>query len=307
MKRNIQEEVTAKILAKLEAGVVPWVKPWSSTAGGNMPCNATTNRLYSGVNTVILWQACEENAWPTMRFLTFNQAKACGGNVKKGEKSKCFIVFFKPLKVKDKKTNEDKKVLLLRSWAVFNVAQCENLPESVMVGRKMRIRNKDARDPLADYYIKHTGADFREGHGQAFYVPSQDFVSMPAFEAFKSADTFYNTSFHELTHWTAAKGRCERSLKNRFGEKEYAAEELVAELGAAFQCAEFGFDGETQSAEYIGHWIKMLKDDDKAFFTAASMAQKAVDWLRAKALEEEPKPSSNEASDEMETEFAVAA
>ena len=188
MKRDIQAEVTASILRKLEAGVMPWVKPWSSTAGGNMPCNATTNRLYSGINTVILWGATEANNWPTSRYLTFNQAKACGGNVKKGEKSQTFIVFFKPLDVKDKKTGEDKKVLLLRSWAVFNVAQCENLPESVVNGRKMRIRNKDQRDPLSDYYIKHTGVDMREGHGNAFYVPSQDFISMPAFEAFKDAD-----------------------------------------------------------------------------------------------------------------------
>ena len=137
MKRDIQAEVTASILRKLEAGVMPWVKPWSATAGGNMPCNATTNRLYSGINTVILWGATEANNWPTSRYLTFNQAKACGGNVKKGEKSQTFIVFFKPLVVKDKKTQEDKKVLLLRSWARFQRGAVREPPgvESSTVAR----------------------------------------------------------------------------------------------------------------------------------------------------------------------------
>jgi antirestriction protein ArdC len=112
----------------------------------------------------------------------------------------------------------------------------------------MRVRNADARDELADDFLRSTGADIREGHGEAYYVPSPDFISMPAFEAFKDADHFYNVAFHEVTHWTAHKSRLDRDLKNRFASRNYAAEELIAELGAAFLCAEFGFDGDVRSA-----------------------------------------------------------
>src|SRR5438105_4456475 len=125
-----------------------------------------------------------------------------------------------------------------------------------------------------------------EGHGEAFYVPSRDFISMPAFEAFKGADHFYNVAFHELTHWTAHKSRLDRDLKNRFGTRNYAAEELIAELGAAFLCAEFGFDGDVRNAGYIGPWIELLKADKRAFFTACSQASKAADYLRGLALAE---------------------
>jgi antirestriction protein ArdC len=109
---------------------------------------------------------------------------------------------------------------------------------------------------------------------------------MPAFEAFKGADHFYGTIFHELTHWTAHKSRLNRDLKNRFGSRKYGAEELIAELGAAFLCAEFGFDGDLRHAGYIGHWIELLKADKRAFFTACSQASKAADYLRGLALAE---------------------
>jgi antirestriction protein ArdC len=131
-----------------------------------------------------------------------------------------------------------------------------------------------------------TRVDIREGQGEAYYVPSRDFVSLPAFVAFKSADLFYSTAFHEITHWTGHQTRLARDLKNRFGSRAYAAEELVAELGAAFLCAEFGFDGDVRHAGYIATWIELLKADKRAFFTACSKASKAVDYLRGLALAE---------------------
>jgi antirestriction protein ArdC len=148
------------------------------------------------------------------------------------------------------------------------------------------VRNPDARDVLADEFLQPTGADIREGHGEAFYVPSKDFISLPAFAAFKGADHFYGVAFHELTHWTGAKGRCDRDLKQRFGSNAYAAEELIAELGAAFLSAEFGFDGDVRHAGYIESWINLLRSDKRAFFTAASKAQAAADFLRGLALQE---------------------
>jgi antirestriction protein ArdC len=175
---------------------------------------------------------------------------------------------------------------MMREYTVFNVDQCENLPESVITGKTMRVRNPDARDELADGFLRSTGADIREGHGEAFYVPSRDFISMPGFAGFKGADHFYNVAFHELLHWTGHKSRLDRDLKNRFGSRDYAAEELVAELGAAFLCAEFGFDGDVRNAGYIATWIELLKADQRAFFTACSRASKAVDYLRGLALAE---------------------
>jgi antirestriction protein ArdC len=288
---DIYAQVTARILAELEKGALPWVKPWRATAGANVPCNAVTNRPYSGTNVILLWIAAEEG-WPTPRFLTLKQANDVGGRVRKGEKS-TRVVFMRKYLTKDKTPGADpdavKQGMVLKEYSVFNVAQCDGLPDRIVNGPKVvHVSNPNERSELADAYIATTGADVREGHGQAMYSPSKDFIGLPKFADFVNADNFYNTAFHELTHWTGHKSRLERlpMVVKRFGDQAYAAEELVAELGAAFQSAEFGFDGDVRDAGYIAHWIRLLKDDSKAFFTAASAAQKAVDFLRGKALEE---------------------
>jgi antirestriction protein ArdC len=162
----------------------------------------------------------------------------------------------------------------------------KTFPIASTPGKPMRVRNTDTRDELADAFLHSTGADIREGHGEACYIPSRDFISMPAFAGFKGADHFYNVAFHELTHWSGHKSRLDRDLKNRFGSRNYAAEELIAELGAAFLCAEFGFDGDVRNAGYIAKWIELLKADKRAFFTACSQASKATDYLRGLALAE---------------------
>ena len=286
MKRDLYAEVSARIVAELERGAAPWIKPWSATAGQNVPQNAVTNRPYSGCNVILLWLA-RNRGWPTPRFLTFKQAIEAGGNVRKGEHG-TKVYFVKQLQIKDGDGEETdtRLVPMMREYTVFNVDQCENLPDSVKAGKPMRVRNPDTRDALADEFLRSTGADIREGHGEAYYVPSHDFISMPAFEAFKGADHFYNVAFHELTHWTGHKSRLDRDLKHRFGERAYAAEELVAELGAAFLAAEFSFDGDVRNAGYIATWIELLKADKRAFFTACNRASKAADYLRGLALAE---------------------
>ncbi|MFY9893240.1 MAG: ArdC-like ssDNA-binding domain-containing protein [Xanthobacteraceae bacterium] len=252
MRRDLYAEVSERIVAELERGAAPWVKPWSTTAGANTPCNAITNRPYSGCNVVLLWMAANAG-YRTPRYLTFKQALDLGGNVRKGEHG-TKVYFVKQLQVanRDGEEGETRIVPMMREYTVFNVDQCENLPDSIKAGKPMRVRNPDTRDALADDFLRSTGADIREGHGEAYFVPSQDFISMPAFEAFKGADHFYNVAFHELTHWTGPKSRLDRDLKHRFGERAYAAEELVAELGAAFLSAEFGFDGDVQRVYLIG-------------------------------------------------------
>jgi antirestriction protein ArdC len=288
MKRDLYAEVSARIVAELERGAAPWVKPWSATAGQNVPQNAVTSRPYSGCNIILLWLA-RNRGWATPRFLTFKQAIEAGGNVRKGEHG-TKVYFVKQLQVADRngEEGETRIVPLMREYTVFNVDQCDGLPDCVITGKPMRVRNPDTRDGLADDFLSATGADIREGHGEAYFVPSQDFISMPAFEAFKGADHFYNVAFHELTHWTGHKPRLDRDLKNRFGSRDYAAEELVAALGAAFLCAEFSFDGDVRNAGYIATWIELLKADKRAFFTACSKASKAADYLRSLALAEPP-------------------
>ena len=240
---------------------------------------------YSGCNVVLLWMA-HAAGYCTPRFLTFKQALELGGHVRKGERG-TKVYFVKQLEIREG-TDEApaRRVPMMREYTVFNVDQCDGLPDSVTTGKPIRVRNPDTRDDLADQFLHSTGADIREGHGEAYYVPSRDFISMPSFGTFKAADHFYNVTFHELTHWTGHKSRLDRDLKNRFGSRNYAAEELIAELGAAFLCAEFGLDGDVRNAGYIASWIELLKADKRAFFTACSKASKAADYLRGLALAE---------------------
>jgi antirestriction protein ArdC len=285
MKRDLYADVSTRIVAELEAGAAPWIKPWSATAGMNAPQNAVTGRPYSGCNVVLLWLA-QAAGYRSPRFLTFKQALELGGNVRKGEHG-TKVYFVKQLQVRDQGADDNsatRLIPMMREYTVFNVGQCENLPDSITTGKPMRVRNPDTRDELADAFLRSTGADIREGSGEAYFVPSRDFISMPAFAGFKGADHFYNVAFHELTHWTGHKSRLDRDLKHRFGSRSYAAEELIAELGAAFLCAEFGFDGDVRNAGYIASWIELLKSDERAFFTACSQASKAADYLRSSAL-----------------------
>jgi antirestriction protein ArdC len=156
------------------------------------------------------------------------------------------VYHWKQLAIKEERENgeqADKLIPMMREYTVFNVAQCEGLPANVVEGRAARVRNPDTRDPLADEFLAASGAAIREGQGEAYYAAGADFINLPAFAAFKGADHFYGVCFHELTHWTGHKARLDRDLKGRFGQAAYAAEELIAELGAAFLAAEFSFDG----------------------------------------------------------------
>ena len=284
MKRDLYSEVTARIIAELEAGAAPWIKPWSATAGANTPCNAVTYRPYSGCNVVLLWMA-QAAGYRTPRYLTFKQALELGGNVRKGMHG--YTVFFvKQLQVRDKDGDDgDTKIVpIMRAYTVFNVDQCECLPDRVLTLGEVKVRNPDERDATIDEFLGSSGVEIREGMGEAYYRPGADFISLPRFEAFKSAATFYGTAFHELGHATGHKSRLDRDLRGRFGEKAYAAEELIAELCAAFLCAEFSLDGELRHAGYIQSWIGLLKADSRAFFTACSKAQAAADYLRGLAL-----------------------
>jgi antirestriction protein ArdC len=165
MKRDLYAEVSARIVAELEAGAAPWVKPWSATPGANTPCNAVTNRPYSGCNVVLLWMA-QAAGYRTPRYLTFKQALELGGHVCKGERG-TKVYFVKQLEIQEEAdgNSSTRLVPMMREYTVFNVDQCESLPDTVKTGKQMRVRNPDTRDELADEFLRSTAADIREGHG----------------------------------------------------------------------------------------------------------------------------------------------
>ena len=289
--RNLYQEVSERIAHQLELGALPWIKPWSATAAGsNVPQNAVTGHRYTGCNVVLIWMAMNRG-WASPRFLTFKQALGAGGCVRKGEHG-TKVYFVKMLYKKGEKMRDgrvaDNNVTMLREYTIFNVEQCDGLSDTVMKGKAATVfRNPNERDATIDEFMAATGAKIVEQGETALYSPSLDAILLPPFKQFKCSDTFYGTAFHELGHWTGAKARLNRDLKNRFGSKAYAAEELIAELCAAFLSAEFSIDGESRSASYIATWIDLLRDDHKAFFTACSAAQKAADYLRSTVTTEQ--------------------
>ncbi len=292
--RNIHREITDKILAMLRTGVAPWRKPWServTSHGSVMPRNAVTGRAYSGVNIMLLWSTAEANQWGP-RWLTFKQAKEAGGTVRKGETG-CLVIFVKRLIVKDEKSADPKAkktIGFLRGYTVFNVAQCDGLPDSVTgaAPREHKPVNPDGRDADLDAFIAATGVKIVEQGNRAQYLGAHvDRIDMPAFEQFKGAHAYYSTTFHELGHATGHETRLNRKLNNKFGDRGYAAEELIAELTNAFVCAEWGIDMGELPAAYIETWISLLDSREDALVTAASAASKATEWLRGAVAAEE--------------------
>jgi antirestriction protein ArdC len=260
--RDLYRSVTDQILAELKTGVRPWVKPWSRTPGLNVPCNAVSGRPYSGVNTLLLWTA-RHHGWPQPRFLTFKQAVEAGGHVRKGEHAQ-HVVFVKDLRVKeDDSEAEERRVRMLRSYTVFNIAQCDDLSDKLTAPPKGL--NLDQRDVEIDQFIAAVGAKVQENsyEPEAYYSHGLDHIVLPGFESFRSRSQYIATLFHELVHWTGHASRLDRQLGTRFGKRSKAAEELVAELGAAFLCAEFAVDGFIPHAAYIESYLELLTDDPK--------------------------------------------
>lgn len=223
---------------------------------------------------MLLWSEREVKGYSTPNWMTYQQALGLGAQVRAGEKSTT-VVFTKKLNVKDAETEEKKTIGMLKTYAVFNEDQIDGLPKE-----EPEILPPEEREERIETFIQATQADIRIGGNKACYVPSQDFIALPQKHQFTSLEHFYATALHECAHWSGAEKRLNRDLKNRFGTKAYAAEELVAELSAAFLCAHLGIKGELKHSEYIANWLELLKEDDRAIFTAASKASQAAEYLR---------------------------
>jgi len=289
-RASLYDEVTGRIVSELEAGRFPWVQPWGKTGGiaPGLPRNALTARPYSGVNVLILWGAVIEHGFPSQSWLTFRQAQEAGGCIRKGERGQTVVYAdrFTPEAEKERAAREGgdaKAVPFLKRFTVFNVAQCEGLRSGLASDRAPLPEREIV--PLAEEVIAASGVEFRIGGDKAFYAPDPDFVQVPPQPAFFEQVNYYRTCLHELTHATGHPKRLGRDLKNAFGSKDYAREELVAEMGSAFLCAALGIMPTVRHADYLGSWLAVLREDNRAIFRAASAASKAADWLLARHRE----------------------
>ncbi len=297
MKTNeLYQQVTNQIIAQLEKGVAPWKRPWA-TIGGSFPKNAASGRSYRGMNVLLLWATAETKGFDSNLWGTFRQWKSLGGHVNKGEHGTKIIFWNVVLKDRlDQNTGEEveEKVFFAREYTVFNLAQCSGIALDRF--RTVRPVGNFIDFRPAEEAIAATGADIRHGGNAAFFRTQEDYIQLPVKEAFASPASYYSTALHELSHWTGHESRLNRLDKlARFGDKSYAAEELVAELGEAFLTASLGIPNERtldNAAAYLGHWISLLKTDSKAIFTAASAASAAADLVlsfsQAVEVEEEP-------------------
>ena len=283
---DVYTRITDKIIADLEQGVRPWMKPWSAEhAAGRITRPLRHNGIpYRGINVVMLWSASVSKGYACPLWLTFKQALELGGNVRKGEAGE-LVVYANSItrtETKEDGTEDAREIPFLKGYTVFNAEQCEGLPAQYYARADAPTLTPAQRIETADAFFAATGADIRHGGTRAYYAEGSDHVQMPPFETFRDAESHAATLAHELTHWTKHDTRLARDMgRVKWGDEGYAREELVAELGAAFLCADLGITPEVREdhAAYMATWLKVLKDDKRFVFSAASQAQRAVDYL----------------------------
>lgn len=287
MRHDLYDTVTASIIAALEAGTRPWAPLWSAGERLMRPLRAN-GQPYKGVNVLLLWSAASAKGYTSASWFTFKQALELGGNVRKGEKSTP-IVFVGAMERErvNVQTGQAEAVAVpfLKSYNVFNADQCDGLPDRFRPAPAEVVIDEMARLQAAETFFANVGASVTEGGADAYYRPGTDTIHLPPFVTFKAPASFYSVQAHETVHWTGHKSRLDRTFdgSKRFGGEAYAMEELVAELGAAFLCADLGLVNETRDdhASYLASWLKALKADNRAIFTAAAAAQRACDFLHA--------------------------
>jgi antirestriction protein ArdC len=288
-KQDVYTRVTSQIVNAIEQGAGTWRMPWHTSGKfAFSPINVTSKKPYRGINTVCLWAAAQAKRYERGEWATYQQWQERGAQVRKGEKA-TLVVFWKfandsgeSQEGSEQPSASSSHLLFTRGYSVFNAAQVDGYTPKADVGTPLLERIEHA-----EQFFQQIGADLRHGGNQAFYSPASDHIQMPPFQAFAENIPYYSTLAHEHTHWTATASRCDRQLGKRFGDSAYAAEELIAELGAAFTCAHLGLSTEPREdhAQYIQSWLRVLKADSKAIFSAASKAQQATDCLITRAGE----------------------
>lgn len=286
-RTDIYSRITDRIIEDLINGVRPWMKPWNAAnADGRITRPLRHNgQPYSGINVLLLWSEQMSRGFASSMWMTFKHALELGAAVRKGETGSTVVFASRLTKSEaDGKGGEvDREIPFLKAYSVFNVEQIDGLPEHYYHRPEILI-DPVARIEQADRFFRSTGAVIRHGGNQAFYAPGPDLIQMPPFETFKDAASYYATLSHEATHWTAAENRVGRDLSRYFKDKgERAREELIAELGSCFLCADLGIAPELEPrsdhASYLQSWLKVLADDKRAIFQAAAHAQRATAFL----------------------------
>jgi antirestriction protein ArdC len=272
-KQDLYASVTAGIVAALEAGVRPWTHSYNLKIA-SLPVRHS-GEYYQGGNVIALWDSMLRNGFLENRFMTYKQAEQANANIRKGSKGTRII---KLVKFADKDGDpEIKDRLAVAQYTVFNVEQIDGLPEELAV----KLAPLEERLEKADLWLSQTGANIVHSGHQSFYRRATDLVNMARLEHFTRQDDYVATKAHELVHWTMHETRLNRQQPASKESKEYAMEELIAEIGAAFLCAKLGVECvlPEQHAGYLQYYLPLLKDDPKALFSAASAAQKAVEYL----------------------------
>jgi antirestriction protein ArdC len=273
---NVYEQVTDRIIAQLETGIIPWRKEWKVSGHSHLPSNYTTKKPYRGINVLLLMSAAFD---ADCRWLTYKQAQSIGAQVRKGEKGTP-IVFWSTFEGKQEESEDPKRIPFLRTYTVFHVSQCDGIPVQLPFD-EAPFEPIPAAQSIVDGYLTREHLDLRHGGDRAFYS-HLDYIQMPARGAFESPDAYYSTLFHEMAHSTGAPHRLAREKGKSFGDELYSKEELCAEFTAAYLCAETGISNalvETNHAAYIQSWLKALKNDKKMLITAAQRAQHAADRI----------------------------
>ena len=283
---DIHQHITDQIVTAIEQGPGEFRLPWHRSAGSIMrPVNIASKKAYRGVNILALWAAADAAGYTSGRWGTYRQWAEQRQQVRKGEKAS-YIVFYKEIDVPTETDGEEAETrLFARATPVFAAEQIEGyatLPDEAPAPEFPPLE-------ATERFVAGSGARVISGGSRAFYRPSTDTIHLPARSDFVGsltstpAETYYSTLLHELTHWTGTEARCHRDFGKRFGDAAYAVEELVAELGAAFLCAELGIAAEPRPdhAQYLTHWLAVMKADKKAIFTAASKASQAATFLAA--------------------------
>ncbi|KRR03904.1 antirepressor [Bradyrhizobium jicamae] len=283
-RASLYDDIINKIIGELEAGRVPWVQPWGTAAKAclAMPKSAATGRQYSGINILILWGAATEHAFTGQSWLTFRQALSLGGHVRKGERGTTVVYADRFVSVDEKRRasetgDEAQAIPFLKRFTVFNTDQCEDLPSEITTTAPPP--PPGLIEPRVEKLIKATGINFRIGGNRAFYAPAEDYVKVPPPQAYFEPINWHRTALHELAHASGHPSRLNRDLSGGYGTKKYAFEELIAEISAAFSCASLGILPTVRHADYIGSWLEVLREDNRAIVRAASQASKVADYL----------------------------
>ncbi len=287
IQADLYEGVTQAIIAAIEAGVGEYRMPWNARlcfgAAASVPCNPVGRYGYKGINILSLWCSQQARSYPTTEWATFRQWQSVGAQVRKGEKG-TLTVFYKPVVADNRDGADDdaqssSRRFVARAAYVFNSAQVDGYTPTTAPPLP-EIERHDKADEL----IAASNAAIHHGGPNACYLPSRDEIRLPPPGAFHSSAGYYGVALHELTHWTGHQSRCARDLRGRFGTEAYAMEELIAELGAAFLAAEIGLDAEPRidHARYIESWLKVLRNDKRAIFTAAAKASDAAVFLKSR-------------------------